>query len=203
MSKEPDSAEVPSGGSAGDAAPELSTVLTVLEALSERLDRERDRAAHREAVIDRLHEENQRLRRGELDAALEPLRIALYRVHDRARREAAHWSAAGSGADLQDAELAGKLAGPVLQALADDVVEALARTGVARFTATVGERFDATRHRALQRAAVADPTLDGTVHEVLGDGFERDGRVVRKADVGVALLSPGGSGCAEPGGTGR
>ncbi|WP_019634290.1 nucleotide exchange factor GrpE [Actinomadura atramentaria] len=170
-------------------------ILAALAALSARLDREHERAAHREAVIDRLHEENQRLRRGELESALEPLRAALYRCHDLARREARRWDAP----DPPDA--AGAAA--VLAALADDIADALARSGVERFTAEPGQPYDAARHRPVAVARVADPALDGTVAEVRSDGFERDGRVVRKAEVGVARVAAAPNGCAEADRAGR
>ena len=46
------------------------------------------RSAHREAVIDRLHEENQRLRDGFGRIVLEPVVTDLIRLHDQLNREA-------------------------------------------------------------------------------------------------------------------
>ncbi|MFC0040233.1 nucleotide exchange factor GrpE [Actinomadura rayongensis] len=179
------------------AEPPHGEILAALAALGSRLDREHERAAHREAVIDRLHEENQRLRRGELEGALEPLRAALYRCHDLARREARRW------AGDEPPDPAGAAA--VLAALADDIADALARSGVERFTAAPGEPYDASRHRPVAVETVADAELDGMITAVSGDGFERDGRVVRKAEVSVARTVPAArdapaaeNGCAEP-----
>ncbi|WP_254716393.1 nucleotide exchange factor GrpE [Actinomadura sp. WMMB 499] len=157
-----------------------------LAGLTARLDREHERAAHRESVIDRLHEENQRLRRGELAAMLEPVRTALYRVHDQARRLAA---ADESGA------------ANLLDALADDVADALARLGVERFRAEPGQPYDPSRHRPVAVAAVTEPGRDGTVVEARSDGFEEGGRVLRKAAVSVGRHEPGGTDGEEAGGT--
>ncbi|WP_233526275.1 nucleotide exchange factor GrpE [Actinomadura spongiicola] len=158
-------------------------VEAALAGLAARLDREHERAAHREAVIDRLHEENQRLRRGELQAMLEPVRAALYRLHDQARRESARL-AAPDLADPPDPKRTALL----LAAVADDVADALARLGVERFTVEPGTPYDAVRHRPVAVTPVEDPLRDGTVTAIESDGFEQGGRVLRKAVVSVGRL---------------
>lgn len=158
-------------------------VRDALAGLAARLDREHERAAHREAVITRLHEENQRLRRGELEAMLEPVRAALYRLHDQARRESARLCA-GQPDEPADPAATGLLLG----AIADDVADALARLGVERFTAEPGQPYDPSRHRPVAVTPVDDPLCDGTVTSVQSDGFERSGKVLRKAAVSVAKL---------------
>ncbi|NDU73703.1 nucleotide exchange factor GrpE [Actinomadura sp. DSM 109109] len=159
-------------------------VRDALSGLAARLDRERERAEHREAVIDRLHEENQRLRRGELQAMLEPVRSALYRLHDQARREADRLRAAEL-AEAPDPRRTAQL----LAAVADDVADALARLGVERFTVDPGAPYDAARHRPVAVTPVDDPVADGTVTAVQSDGFEQSGKVLRKAAVSVGRLT--------------
>ncbi|GAA4241886.1 hypothetical protein GCM10022254_72530 [Actinomadura meridiana] len=154
-----------------------------LAGLAARLDREHERAAHREAVIDRLHEENQRLRRGELRAMLEPVKTALYRLHDQTRRESGRL-ASPDLAEPPDARRTALL----LAAVADDVADALARLGVERFTVEPGAPYDAARHRPVAVTPVDDPLRDNTVTAVQADGFEQDGRVLRKAAVSVGRL---------------
>ncbi|WP_030172514.1 nucleotide exchange factor GrpE [Spirillospora albida] len=168
-----------------DAFP--AEVAAALAGLSARLDREHERAAHREAVIDRLHEENQRLRRGELLGMLEPVRAALFRLHDEANRAAERLSRPGDPPDpAQTARL--------LTAVADEIADALARIGVERFTAEPGDPYDAARHRPVEAAAVTDPGLADTVVTVRADGFEQDGRVLRKAEVAVGRFGGGADG---------
>ncbi|WP_246236978.1 nucleotide exchange factor GrpE [Actinomadura chibensis] len=162
-------------------------VLDALAGLAARLDREHERAAHREAVIDRLHAENQRLRRGELEAMLEPVRAALYRLHDRTRRESRRLAAPGP-ADPPDPPDRHRTA-LLLAAVADDVADALARLGVERFTVEPGQPYDASRHRPVAVTPVDDPLRADTVTAVESDGFERGGKVLRKAEVGVGRLS--------------
>ncbi|MFG2089848.1 nucleotide exchange factor GrpE [Spirillospora sp. NPDC048824] len=185
---EPDPVPAGDDAASGDEA-FRADVRDALAGLAARLDREHERAAHREAVIDRLHEENQRLRRGELQAMLEPVRAALYRLHDQARRESCRLSAPDM-TEPPDPEGTALLLG----AMADDVADALARLGVERFTAEAGAPYDASRHRPVAVTPVDDPMRDGTVTTVQSDGFEQSGRVLRKAAVSVGKHRAGAGG---------
>jgi molecular chaperone GrpE len=154
----------------------------LIETLAAAVDREHERAGHREAVIDRLHQDNQQLRRGELQTLFDPVRAALYRLHDMVRRESARWNS--------DQPPDPRHAGPLLSAIADEIAEAIGRTGAERFTVKPGEPFDPARHRPVAAEQVTDPELDGTVVEVLADGFETaDGeQALRRAEVRVGRL---------------
>lgn len=160
----------------------LGALLSGLTELKAVVEREHERAAHREAIIDRLHEETQTLRRGELQAMFEPVRAALYRLHDITRREAERYTAA----DPPDAAHTASMLG----AVTDEIAEALARTGVERFAVKPGETFDPSRHRPVGTEPVMDPGLDGAVVRVHSDGFEQGDRVVRKAEVRVGRPAP-------------
>jgi molecular chaperone GrpE (heat shock protein) len=156
----------------------LSECLAALQSSFDRLtaatEREHERAAHREKIIDRLHEDNQELRRGELQAMLDPIRTSLYRLHDMVRRESRRWSE-GTGDPAH--------VGPLLSAIADEIAEALARAGAERYTAEPGEPFDQVRHKPVETVAVTDPALDGAVMAARGDGFQRGERILRRAEV--------------------
>ncbi|MCW2917378.1 MAG: hypothetical protein JWN52_5446 [Actinomycetia bacterium] len=158
----------------------LSEVQSALAGLISVVEREHERAAHREAIIDRLHEDNQLLRRGELQALHEPVRNALYRLHDMVRRESERWAAPEPPDPAH--------AAPLLSAVADEIAEALARTGVERFTVKPGDPFDPARHRPVGSEPVTDPGLDGTVVSVLTDGFEKGEQVMRRSEVKVGKL---------------
>lgn len=159
----------------------LAAVRAALDRLAAATEREHERAAHREAVIDRLHDDNQLLRRGELQAMLEPVRTALYRLHDMVRRESARWAAP----DRPD----GAHAAPLLAAIADEIAEALARTGAERLAVASGEPFDPARHRPVDTEPVADPALDGAVVAVRADGFGQGGQILRRAEVVIGRAS--------------
>jgi molecular chaperone GrpE (heat shock protein) len=169
----------------------LATIPSRLDALVVSIEKEHQRAAFRESVIDRLHTENQQLRRGELEALLEPVRGGLFRVHDMARRAAAQCRATEpAGAQLLDA-------------VADEAADVLLSVGVERFDAVPGELFDPARHRQVGVAAADDKLPHGTVTTSRAAGFTAGVKVVRKASVVVArhpadaqppAVEPGGEG---------
>ncbi len=147
-------------------------VTAALGAVTERLDRLESaladfhrRSAHREAIIDRLHEENQSLRNGLRRELLEPVVADLVRLHDGLTRQAEH------------------LAGELLTGFAEDVALALDRCGVEVVPAVPGEAFEAGRHAVGGLAPCADPELHNTVAVPLTAGLRdrETGRVRRPA----------------------
>lgn len=126
------------------------------------------RAAHRETVIDRLHEENQRLRDGFGRLLLEPVTADLIRLHDQLTREANRLDGAG-----QD--------GRLLRSFTDEVELILDRCGIDTFSAAPGDAFEGGRHRAVGVVPCADESQHNTVAEVVAAGFyERDTSQVRR-----------------------
>jgi molecular chaperone GrpE len=126
------------------------------------------RAAHREAIIDRLHEENQRLHVGIGRVILDPVVADLIRLYDQLDREVRRLEADG-----QDARL--------LWSFAEDVAQILDRCGIELFSAKPGDPFEHDRHRALGVVACADESRHNTVAEVAAVGFrERDTDRIRR-----------------------
>jgi molecular chaperone GrpE len=157
--------------------PTLAEIRVALTDLTATLGREHDRAGHREAIIDRLHEENQRLRHSELQAALDPVRAALYRLHDLVRRESE------GTPEIEHVPA-------LLAAIADEVVEVIARTGLEPLPVVPGDTYDAIRHRPAGVEQTADPERAGTVVAVRRTGFALGEKVVRRAEVIVAKAAP-------------
>lgn len=172
-----DGTESPSATADGVVEASLEHLTGVLADLVKTVGREHDRATHRERVIDRLHEENQRLRHNELQAAFEPVRTSLYRLYDLVRRE--------SDRETADPAHVPKL----LAAIADELAEIIARTGVERMPVGEGDPFDPARHRPAGTHDVDDAELDGTVVTVQRAGFVRGEKVVRRAEVIVARVA--------------
>jgi molecular chaperone GrpE (heat shock protein) len=172
-----DGTETPLATADGAIEVSLASLHSVLADLVKTAGREHDRATHRERVIDRLHEENQRLRHNELQAAFEPVRTSLYRLYDLVRRE--------SERETADPAHVPKL----LAAIADELAETIARTGVERMPVDEGDPFDPARHRPAGTCVVDDAELDGTVVTVQRAGFVRGEKVVRRAEVIVARLA--------------
>ncbi|GAB3212325.1 hypothetical protein GCM10027294_37950 [Marinactinospora endophytica] len=154
------------------AVASLRAVGEELAALREQVAGLNERARHREAVIDRLHAENQELRAGERRAVLDPAITDLVRLHGQLERE-------GNGL-IERGE--GKVGG-LLHSLADDVLLALERVGVEPFSVQVGDPFRTEIHRPLSAISTDDPERANTIAVVVSQGFRdmETGRVRRKA----------------------
>jgi molecular chaperone GrpE len=136
----------------------LSELASRLSQVEEQLAGFHRRAAHRESVIDQLHEENQVLKAGQNRKVLEPVITDLIRLHDQLSREARRQADTG-----QDARLA--------ESFADEVAQILARNGMDMITAAPGDRFDISRHQPIEVVACADEAQHNTVAEVTAAGF--------------------------------
>jgi molecular chaperone GrpE (heat shock protein) len=147
-----------------------------IAALAEQIGREHERSAHREQVIDRLHAENQELRHGLLNEAMTPVRAGLYRLYDVIRREAARRHDSDGPAEQHVPEL--------LDALAEEVADVLARTGADRLPVRPGDPYDPSVHRPVSAEPV-EAGRHGTVVALVSDGFRMEERVLRKAGVVV------------------
>lgn len=122
---------------------------------------------HSTTVIDRLHEENQLLRRGEIDSALLPVLHHFMRVADDAGLMAE------TSGEKSDAGL-----------LRDALLDALSRAGLEVFAPEAGTPFDRAVHAACGTVATDRPELQRTVAGVTRAGFRRtNGKVVRVAEV--------------------
>ena len=162
--------------------------------MAEQLAEFHRRSAHRELVIDRLHEENQQLRGGIGKIILEPVVADLIRLDDQLSREVRRLESDG-----QDPRL--------LWSFAEDVRQILDRCGIDVFSADPGDPFDRDRHRPLAVVACQDESRHNTVAEVVAAGFaEREtGRVRRPVQARFYQYTPGpgetgpGSDTAQPG----
>jgi molecular chaperone GrpE (heat shock protein) len=160
---------VPDGGA--DRLPALQAAVDRVEA---RLAADAERAAARERVIDRQHEEIERLRSAQRAGQSRPTVVDLYRLRNDLLRQAA-----AVPADMTGTEVAA-----LLSSYADTVEEALERCGTTVMPRSVGAPFEAGRHRVASVAATRDPKLDGTVAAVVQDGYvDLDDAVVAPARI--------------------
>jgi molecular chaperone GrpE (heat shock protein) len=157
---------------------QIATLESRVDELVGAAAREHERAAFRESVIDRLHAENQLLRRGELDAMFQPVRDGVVALHDLARRAAAQYRRVEAATAEQGAAL--------LDTLAEEASDVLARLGVSRIEPVCGELFDPARHRGVGTAPAQHPWQDNTIVDVNATGFALAEKVIRRAEVVVA-----------------
>lgn len=174
--------QTPGGDAVASAdEPALAERLAAIEA---RLGALNDRAAHREAVIDRLHQEREELRRGERRLLLEPVVADLIRLHDALTRAAAQTHAAGQAAHAE-----------LLRSFADEVEMTLDRCGVETLTAEPGAPHNVGEHSVVGVLPTDVQERNNTIAEVVGLGFrDRDsGRVRRPLRARFHRFEPAGT----------
>jgi molecular chaperone GrpE (heat shock protein) len=163
-------------GRAPDEAKDSSLLVAVLQRIGEIQDEVEEfhrRAAHRERVIDRLHEENLEYRRGLRRIVLEPVVADLIRLHDALMNEA----------DRSASEDGSKDHSVLLSSFADEVELILDRCGIECYRAQLGEAFSPREHRAVSVVSTDDPQRHHTVAEAVAAGFRdlETGKVRRPA----------------------
>jgi molecular chaperone GrpE (heat shock protein) len=127
-------------------------------------------------VLDRLHSENEALRRAESQRALPAGTRELIKLAD-------DWRSRGAGQNREEpcgAALAGLCADIV-----EDVTIILQRQGVEEFWPATGILFDRQEQRAVATRPTGEPSLDGTVANTRRPGYRMQERVVRFAEVEV------------------
>jgi molecular chaperone GrpE (heat shock protein) len=123
-------------------------------------------------IIDRMHAENERLRRAESQQSVQPTLRELIKLADDWRSRAA---ALSEQADPV------RLCGEVV----DDVTMILERQGIEEFEPTPGTEFDRREHRAVNTRPTAEEAHDGHIAETRRPGYRNDDRVIRFAEVVV------------------
>ena len=156
---------------------ELQRVSERIEEMMRQMEEANRIGQDRERIIDRLHDENQKLRAGELQQMLSPILRDLIRLFDDLQRTAQAYSARE---DAMPAEAVRDL-----ECYRDAVSDILYRQGVERYEASEGATFDPKEHRALSSVVTTDPGKDRTIAQVVRVGFRTDARVIRHLEAGV------------------
>lgn len=148
--------EAPAIAEAPVAESPETVALAAVEALRAELAAHNVRAAAREELVGRLHEEVQRLRTGERAALLRPVIVDLGRIRNNLLRQAGE---------------AGEDAAAIFAGFADDVTFALERVGAEPLSPVVGGAVTPGSHRVVGVVDTEDVTADGTVAAVDADGY--------------------------------
>jgi molecular chaperone GrpE len=158
-----------------ELGPRLAAMATTLTELATRYASESDRALARERVIDRQHVEIERLRSVERAGQLRPVITDLCRLRNGLLRQAA---------TVPD-EMTGPQVASLLDSFAATAAEALERCGIAVLPREVGAAFASSRQQVAAVVEIDDPARDGTVAEVMQDGYVEidSGKVVIPARV--------------------
>ena len=129
--------------------------------LSSGVEKYHQRAAHREVVIDHLHEELEKLRASERRSTIRPVLLAVARLRDDLLRQ---------GRDLP-ADFDAARAQRLLQSFADSIEITLDDFGISVHTPEVGEAFEPRRHKAVAATPTDEATLVRTIAGVRRDGY--------------------------------
>lgn len=132
---------------------------------------------HHRVLVDRLHDENEQLRRAELERSRDPVIRDLISLADTCLRNGRAWLKC-EAATPEDVDR-------VLREVTDDVELILERQGVEAFKPETGTKFDRREARVVRSADTSDAALDGFVAEVLKPGYRIGDRVLRYCEVVV------------------
>lgn len=164
-----------------DGHPETDGVLRelveVVDALRGDVRRSMQVYDHQRVLVDRLHDENEQLRRAELERSRDPVIRDLISLADTCLRNGRKW--------LQYESATPKDVDRVLREVTDDVELILERQGVETFKPETGMKFDRREARVVRSADTSDASLDGVVAEVLKPGYRIGNRVLRYCEVVV------------------
>jgi molecular chaperone GrpE (heat shock protein) len=168
----------------GEYTEERSTIEGILRELTNNVQGLRDdfrRSAqtydHQRVLLDKLHGENERLRRAELERAGDPVVRDLISLSDTCLRNGRTW--------LQRADVTPGDIYRVLRDVTDDMKLILERQGVETFEPEAGAKFDRREDRVVRSASTADASLDGVIAEVLKPGYRMGNRILRYCEVVV------------------
>lgn len=152
---------LPAADAPGQDSALLITISEGVARLAASAEHYHTRAEQREGVIDHLHDEVDRLRRGERRGLLRPLLVEMCRLRNDLLRQAE---------DLPGDFDAGR-ARLLLRSYAESVELALEDSGVATFAPEKGDRFEPRMHRRVGGESTADPEAAGCVARVRRSGY--------------------------------
>lgn len=165
----------PGGASQPSGASPLGEVIAAVAAVRDDLRRLTDVNEQQAALIDRLHTDNQALRRTETERQRDPLVRELIALADTSLRIARGW-------EKRDVAAAEPVA-DALRGVADDIRLILEHQGFEGYEPAPGDAFDRRHHRAKGSATTAEKGLDDHVAEVLRPGYRTGERTLRPAEV--------------------
>lgn len=143
------------------SSPELSRIAERLRDLELQGAEYHRRSAHREAVIDRLHLENQKLRDEARASVFDPITADLMRLYDGFRRDADRLAESGAESGIVK----------LMESYAEDIELILDRCGLELFSATAGESFRVGEHAVVATLETQEENQNNTVAVVTAVGF--------------------------------
>ncbi|CAO5248951.1 nucleotide exchange factor GrpE [Frankia sp. AgKG'84/4] len=167
----------PAPSAAPGVVPDVRDVAAELVLLRAAIDQLYTQSERQATLVDRLHEENERLRRGAFEQIVDPLVRDLIALADSCLRNASAWR---GKTEVTPTDL-----DRVLRDIASDLSMILDRQGVEIFAPEPGLPFDRRQHRAARVQPTEVAPHDGLVAETLRPGYRSGIRILRYAEVVV------------------
>ena len=149
-----------------------------LAAMQAELTALRAETIHMNEILDRLHAENERLRRGEVEQLLQPVFRDLLKLSD-------DWTAMAASWESKDAATPADVANKCRN-VAEDAELILERYGVDSFAPDIGATVERRQHRVVGKIPAESSETDNTVAEVRRPGYVYGEKVIRFAEVVAA-----------------
>jgi molecular chaperone GrpE (heat shock protein) len=152
-------------------------VIALLERLFEQSKETNRISQERELIIDRLHQENQKLKQGELQQALLPIFRDLIRLYDDLKSTTSKYSdqaTTDNGNVKRD-----------LSCYRETVLDILYRYGVEKIEVSLGADFDSKEHKAVVGTPIAEKEQDRKISGIIRDGFKAESKIIRNVEVEV------------------
>ena len=134
---------------------------------------------HKEAQIDRLHDELQSYKADLVAKAIRPMTSALIKVHMDAVRTIESLSEYDPSALTVDRIAA------LIGSFRDELETVLGEQDIEVFRSVAGSRFDPKRHNPVKTVVAPSADFSGTILQSFGPGFEKMGAVVERERVSV------------------
>jgi molecular chaperone GrpE (heat shock protein) len=161
----------------GDPARLLNEMNEGIKTLALLLEEANRLATDRERIIDRLHQENQTLRQGELQQSLLPILRDSIRLYDDLKQTAQNYA---ERENLMPANVARDF-----HCFADTVCDILYRHGVESYSAAEGDAFNSKEHRVVSVVQTHLREKDRTIARTVREGFRGNSTVVRLSEAEV------------------
>jgi molecular chaperone GrpE len=139
----------------------MAEISVAVRELAESSQRYHARAERREAVIDHLREDVDRLRRGERRGLLRPLLADMCRLREDLLKQAG----------TLPAEFDAAQAAALLRSYAETIEITLESNGVITYTPDGGDPFNPRLHRRVSGEPTAEPALAGHIAAIQRDGY--------------------------------
>ena len=160
----------------------LTEINERIETLTQSLEEANRLSMDRERIIDRLHQENQSLRQGELQQALLPVLRDSIRLFDDLKQTALNYA---ERENLVPANVARDF-----ECFAQTVSDILYRHGVESYNAAEGDPFNSKEHRVLGVVQTPVKEKDRTIARTIREGFRGNVTTVRLLEAEVYRYVP-------------